>query len=489
VAIPFIFSVLPVTSVTYATLKFRVTIMESYFRSSSSMASACELATASDLTLPGGVTAVVRSDASRRLMAMVRRVAPSPAAVLIEGETGSGKELIARAVHHFSLRSHKPWVDVNCGALPEHLLESELFGYEKGAFSGADSSKPGMFELANGGTLFLDEIGELDQKIQAKLLRVLDGAPYYRLGGTKKISVDVRIIAATNRDLTSAVRQGTFRKDLFYRLGQIQLRVPPLRERPEDVAGIAEAALEEYRPGARFSPEALNALSAYPWPGNVRELKNTVMTVATLGDFEGDIDVADLPASITGSAIGKNDDSGTPGAQDIPIGDLDSMERVMIERALQTCGGDQGRAADHLGISRRTLSRKLKLYRLEESSRNIVGGLGNQQHRYFRAGLETKVVLRSGNGHEINAQGTNVSVTGIGVREVAEPLRFTGIIDVVFSLEEGQPNLEVKGKMTWADAQGHAGIRFVSMPSEAERRLNQWLQARRQDEGWARIDG
>src|SRR5947209_16074915 len=244
------------------------------------MATAAETLNNADFALHGSAaTAVVRSEASRRLMAMVRRVAVSPAAVLIEGETGCGKELVARAIHQFSLRSHKPWVDVNCSALPEHLLESELFGYEKGAFSGADGSKPGMFELANGGTLFLDEIGELDAKIQAKLLRVLDGSPYYRLGGTRKISVDVRIVAATNRNLSAAVRQGNFRKDLFYRLGQIQLRVPPLRERPEDVAGTAEIALQEYRPGTRFSQEALDALCAYSWPGNVRELKNAVMTV------------------------------------------------------------------------------------------------------------------------------------------------------------------------------------------------------------------
>ncbi|HZU23085.1 MAG TPA: sigma 54-interacting transcriptional regulator [Terriglobales bacterium] len=452
------------------------------------MASACELATSGDLLLPGGVTAVVRSDAARRLMAMVARVAPSPAAVLIEGETGCGKELIARAIHHFSLRTHKPWIDVNCGALPEHLLESELFGYEKGAFSGADASKPGMFELANGGTLFLDEIGELDAKIQAKLLRVLDGAPYYRLGGTRKISVDVRIIAATNRDLTSAVKQGSFRKDLFYRLGQIQLRVPPLRERPEDVAGIAELALQEYRPGARFSQAALDALCAYSWPGNVRELKNAVMTIATLGDFEGDVDVEDLPLSISGSEAPRLAMPADAASHEVPVGDLDSMERVMIERALQTCGGDQGRAADHLGISRRTLSRKLKLYRLEESFRNTVGSLGNQQHRYFRANLENVVELRSGSGYEIKAQGMNVSATGIGVRDVAEPLRFTGIIDVIFSLQDGQSNIEAKGKMTWADAQGHAGIRFVSMAADAERRLNQWLQSRRQQEGWARFE-
>src|SRR5689334_11414445 len=167
------------------------------------------------VVLADGTQPVLRSEASHRLMGMVRRVAASRAAVLINGETGSGKELIARAIHQYSQRTHKPWIDVNCGALPEHLLESELFGFEKGAFSGADSSKPGMFELANGGTLFLDEIGELDGKIQAKLLRVLDGAPYYRLGGTKKICVDVRIVAATNRDLEAAVRQGSFRKDLF----------------------------------------------------------------------------------------------------------------------------------------------------------------------------------------------------------------------------------------------------------------------------------
>src|SRR5437879_1689552 len=176
---------------------------------------------ARDVSLLGGVTAVVRSPLGRKLMEMTRRVAGSPASVLIVGETGSGKELVARALHQYSHRSEKPWIEVNCAALPEHLLESELFGFEKGAFSGADSSKPGMFELADGGTLFLDEIGELDSRIQAKLLRVLDGAPYYRLGGTRKITSNARVLAATNRDLEAGVRQGSFRKDLFYRLGQM----------------------------------------------------------------------------------------------------------------------------------------------------------------------------------------------------------------------------------------------------------------------------
>jgi transcriptional regulator with GAF, ATPase, and Fis domain len=160
--------------------------------------------------------------------------------VLITGETGSGKELAACAIHEYSYRHSKPWIDINCAALPEHLVESELFGYEKGAFSGADSSKPGLFELADKGTLFLDEIGELPSHIQVKLLRVLDSAPYYRLGGHRKITVDVRIVAATNQDLEVAVQEGRFRKDLFHRLSQFQLRVPPLRERPEDIVVLAE---------------------------------------------------------------------------------------------------------------------------------------------------------------------------------------------------------------------------------------------------------
>src|SRR6266540_577938 len=174
-----------------------------------------------------GMPAVVRSKSMLDLLALAERVARMNVAVLITGETGSGKELIARAVHHYSLRHSKPWVDVNCAALPEHLVESELFGYEKGAFSGADATKQGLFELANQGTLFLDEIGELDPKLQVKLLRVLDGAPYYRLGGHRKITVDVRIVAATNLNLELAVQEGRFRRDLFHRLSQFQLRVPP----------------------------------------------------------------------------------------------------------------------------------------------------------------------------------------------------------------------------------------------------------------------
>src|SRR6266481_3883391 len=223
-----------------------------------------------------GMRAIVASPAMRDLLAFVERVAQTNASVLIEGESGSGKEVIARAIHHHSLRCSKPWVDVSCAALPEHLVESELFGHERGAFSGADSAKQGLFELANTGTLFLDEIGELEPRMQVKLLRVLDGTPYYRLGGVRKISVDVRIVSATNLNLEEAVRSGRFRSDLYHRLSQIHLKVPPLRERPEDIAALAELFLQQQDPRYRFSSEAIDILRRQFWSGNVRELRNVV---------------------------------------------------------------------------------------------------------------------------------------------------------------------------------------------------------------------
>src|SRR5689334_19283534 len=219
---------------------------------------------------------VVRSESLKRVMALARQVAAHPAAVLIVGETGSGKEMVARAIHQHSLRCNNPWVDVNCAAMPEHLVESELFGYEKGAFSGADTQKPGLFEMADSGTLFLDEIGDLDAKVQVKLLRVLDGVPYYRLGGSKKVKVDVRIVAATNQNLEELVRNGKFRGDLYPRLSQFQLVIPPLLERTEDVIAMAEHVLQQHYPESRFSSDAVEALLSYGWPGNVRELKNVV---------------------------------------------------------------------------------------------------------------------------------------------------------------------------------------------------------------------
>src|SRR5215467_144542 len=229
-----------------------------------------------------GVPAVFRSRVMQELMIVVARVARSDAAVLITGETGVGKELISRAIHAHSLRCSKPWVDVNCAALPEHLVESELFGYEKGAFSGAQGSKQGLFELADSGTLFLDEVGELDPRMQIKLLRVLDGVPYFRLGGVRKVSVDTRIVAASNQNFENSMRQGTFRSDLYHRLAQVHLLVPPLRERPDDIVPLAEFFLKEHDGSMGLSPAAEEAIRTYRWPGNARELRNVVVRAALL---------------------------------------------------------------------------------------------------------------------------------------------------------------------------------------------------------------
>jgi DNA-binding NtrC family response regulator len=312
-----------------------------------------------------GMPAVISSPGMRQLIELAERIAQSNAAVLITGESGSGKELIARAVHHYSLRCAKPWVDVSCAALPEHLVESELFGYEKGAFSGADSPKPGLFELADHGTLFLDEVGELEPRMQVKLLRVLDGVAYYRLGGTRKVTVDVRIVAATNQDLEQMVETGSFRGDLYHRLGQICLRVPPLRERTEDIVPLAEHFLKQTNPRLSFTGEALQILEGHRWPGNVRELRNVVTKAAVLSR-EIEIGPDDLllapprpPASATTipvlNATSAGGSSGT-------LVNLDGMEKSTILRVLAQTNGHQQKAAELLGISRRTLSRKLKLY-------------------------------------------------------------------------------------------------------------------------------
>jgi transcriptional regulator with PAS, ATPase and Fis domain len=291
------------------------------------------------------------------LLELAERIAQTNAAVLITGESGCGKELIARAVHHYSLRCAKPWVDVSCAALPEHLVESELFGYEKGAFSGADSAKPGLFELAHQGTLFLDEVGELEPRMQVKLLRVLDGVAYYRLGGVRKVSVDVRVVAATNQDLERMVRTGEFRSDLYHRLGQICLRVPPLRERIEDIVPLAEHFLKQSNPRSFFSGETLQTMRRYSWPGNVRELRNVVTKAAVLA--------RDLEIRADDMMLGQvNVERETTESTILHAAspNLDGMEKNTILKVLAQTNGHQQRAAELLGISRRTLSRKLKLY-------------------------------------------------------------------------------------------------------------------------------
>ncbi len=301
------------------------------------------------------MTAVLASPAMFNLLALAKKAAMLSANVLIVGESGAGKELIARALHHYSLRCAKPWVDINCAALPEHLVESELFGHEKGSFSGALASKPGLFELAHTGTLFLDEIGELDARVQVKLLRVLDGTSYYRLGGTRKVTVDVRLLTATNQDLETAVAEGRFRKDLYHRLNQLRLQVPPLRQRPEDVAVLADHFLSLHAPGKYFSEEAIDCLQRYSWPGNVRELRNAAIQAALNADAD-EVGTADLGSEFR-----------IPDVEPQPVNGgqqprLEDLERQTILSTLTRMGGNQTRAAEALGISSRTLSRKLKEY-------------------------------------------------------------------------------------------------------------------------------
>jgi transcriptional regulator with PAS, ATPase and Fis domain len=312
-----------------------------------------------------GMPAILRSERMLGLLEMVRRVAQTHASVLITGESGAGKELIARALHSYSLRANKAWVDVNCAALPDHLVESELFGYEKGAFSGADSAKQGLFELAHGGSLFLDEVGELDPKMQVKLLRVLDNTPYYRLGGVKKVSVDVRVLAATNQNLEEMVRAGRFRSDLYHRLTQVTLEVPPLRERRADILPLAEYFLGQINGDLTFSREAVRSLESFRWSGNVRELRN-VVTKAAIFARSSLIETADLPEHFVQHPQPAN---GT--ATGVGTARLENVERHMILRTLAETGGHHQRAAERLGISRRTLTRKLKLYALEQATPEV----------------------------------------------------------------------------------------------------------------------
>src|SRR6266404_2281953 len=296
-----------------------------------------------------GMEAVISSEPMRSLMVMVERVARSHASVLITGESGSGKELIARALHHYSMRSHKPWVDLSCAALPEHLLESELFGYERGAFSGADCGKPGLFEMASGGTIFLDEIGELDPRMQVKLLRVLDSVAYYRLGGVKKVSVDVRVVAATNQDLEKAVSEGRFRGDLYHRLAQFTMRVPPLRQRVADIAPLARYFLARHDPRLTLSPAAIALLEAQSWPGNIRQLRNVVTKAAVMAQNQ-EISAGELSFAEPSEAM----------ANSVGSSNLEALEKRAILDALVASDGHQQNAAARLGISRRTLTRKLK---------------------------------------------------------------------------------------------------------------------------------
>jgi DNA-binding NtrC family response regulator len=307
-------------------------------------------------------TVIGRSAVMRRVFDRVRQVAPARSSVLVTGESGVGKEMVAEAIHYNSPRRDKALVKVHCAALAESLLESELFGHERGAFTGAVSRTRGRFELAHLGTLFLDEIGEISAGVQVKLLRVLEERKFERVGGEETIEVDVRIIAATNRDLPKAIAAGTFREDLYYRLNVVSIEVPPLRERREDIDLLVAAFLKEFSEenGKRIEAvdaKARAALLAFGWPGNVRQLRNTIESAVVLarGTIIG---LDDLPSSVRGETAGSS--------VSVPVGaTLADAERDLIRATLAREGGNKSRAADILGIGRKTLHRKLQEYGLE----------------------------------------------------------------------------------------------------------------------------
>ncbi len=310
---------------------------------------------------------VARSRAMEDLLALAERAMASNATVLIHGETGTGKELLARAIHEGSRRSGKPFVALNCAAFPETLLESELFGSVRGAFTGADRDRPGLFVEADGGTLFLDEVAETSTALQAKLLRVLQEREVRPVGGTRPRRVDVRLVAATHRHLRREVAAGRFREDLFYRLAVFPLDLPPLRERPEDIAPLVEHFLERHgrregRPGCRLSPAAMRALLGYPWPGNVRELENEVQRLLALAEPGGTLGVDALAPHIRGE-VEACEARCAPG--ETLRESLDRMEAWLIRRALDAQGGHRTRTARALGITREGLWKKMRRLRIE----------------------------------------------------------------------------------------------------------------------------
>jgi DNA-binding NtrC family response regulator len=316
-----------------------------------------------------GLQNIIGESASmREVLETVRQVAPSKATILIQGESGTGKELIARAIHQLSPRARQPMVAVHCAGLPRELIESELFGHEKGAFTGAHERRIGRVEQAQGGTLFLDEIGEIDATIQIKLLRFLGERTFERVGSNKTLSSDVRLVAATNKNLDELVKAGVFREDLFFRLRVVEIWLPPLRERMEDIPLLAQGFVREFaRENGKkvndFTVDALEALMTHKWPGNVRELRTAIEHAVVL--CKGDkITLRDLPATVRGSGAPTNESA----ARSLATQDnltVQEAEKQLIMRALKECQGNRTLAAQKIGISRRTLHRKLHTYHLE----------------------------------------------------------------------------------------------------------------------------
>ncbi|HSE30575.1 MAG TPA: sigma-54 dependent transcriptional regulator [Pyrinomonadaceae bacterium] len=317
---------------------------------------------------------VGESPAMRDMLSMAHKVAESEvSSVLLQGESGTGKDLVAKAIHYHSARANQPFVAINCAALPSTLIESELFGYEKGAFTDAKARKEGMFEQAEGGTLFLDEIGELELSLQAKLLRVLEEGSFRRVGGLKDLPLDVRVIAASNRDLKSEGEAGRFRADLFYRLSVIQIDIPPLRERGDDIRVLAEHYMSNFRTRLRknvntITPEALATFGEYTWPGNVRELRNVIERAMILEDGES-ITTKYLPRGLIGDGrvtFETRSDTKSKDPMQLPVSgvSLDDVEMSLVRQALERSNGNQTKAAELLNISRDQLRYRMK--KLEE---------------------------------------------------------------------------------------------------------------------------
>lgn len=314
------------------------------------------VAAASDLALPDGV--VAESETMRRMFRQAMKVAETDATVLLLGESGVGKEVVARLIHQTSARASKPLVTVDCGALPENLVEAELFGHERGAFTGADTTREGRFRQADGGVLFLDEIGELPLSLQPKLLRVLEMGAVRPIGGAREMKVDVRVLAATNRNIAEAVAGGRFREDLYYRLNVFPLEIPPLREHPEDIPALAAHFLKPRH--KQVSPAAERILMRHDWPGNIRELRNALERAAILSDGPRILSEA-LPPTVQ-----KAPTHGPPQSSAVLVGDMAAIERQAIYEALEKTGNNKTQAAALLGISRRNLIYKLRSYEQEE---------------------------------------------------------------------------------------------------------------------------
>ena len=308
------------------------------------------------------------SVAMRGLLGLIRKVAPTDSTVLILGESGTGKELVAVSIFENSDRKNKPFIKLNCAAIPEELLESELFGHEKGAFTGATKFKPGKFDMAHQGTIFLDEIGDMPLNLQSKILRVIQEKEFYRVGGSSTIKVDVRFIASTNQNLEKMVEEGRFREDLYYRLNVFTLHMPPLRERKEDIPLLVDYFLQNLSNKVEISSVALQMLMAFPWPGNIRELKNIIESAAVIAE-NGYIEPAQLPSKITGQFNNNGGDSEITLPVNLPLDErLKEIEKSMIIEALRKTGGVQVRATELLGINQRSLWHRIKKHGIDVKS-------------------------------------------------------------------------------------------------------------------------